>query len=154
SICSHIVQALGSTLKVESEEQKGSKFYFELELESCDDNLHISKSFLNQLKFKVTKEDSDLYHYIKRYLNIFGTITKEGEKPDILICSCDKTKENLNRMREEYKDIPILILFEHENEIKEFEVRANELALVLPFYASKVNDSLQELLRKTKQRKT
>ncbi|RXK02106.1 ATP-binding protein, partial [Halarcobacter bivalviorum] len=154
SICSHIVQALGSTLKVESEEQKGSKFYFELELESCDDNLHISKSFLNQLKFKVTKEDSDLYHYIKRYLNIFGTITKEDEKPDILICSCDKTKENLNRMREEYKDIPILILFEHENEIKEFEVRANELALVLPFYASKVNDSLQELLRKTKQRKT
>ncbi|RXJ88701.1 hypothetical protein CRV01_08715 [Arcobacter sp. CECT 8983] len=151
SNCFHIIQALGSKMNTQSEKNVGSKFFFDLETKSCDDNLHISKSFLNHLKFKVTKEDSDLYHYIKRYLGLFGKETKEDEKPDIVICSCDKIKEQLNTMRDKYKHIPILILFEYEDEVKDFKLRENEHTLVLPFYASKVNDALKELLRKTKQ---
>ncbi|NVJ52106.1 MAG: response regulator, partial [Campylobacteraceae bacterium] len=151
SICSHIVKSLGSKIQAQSEENVGSKFFFDLEFETCDDNLHISKSFLNHVKFKVTKEDSDLYHYIKRYLGLFGTSINSDEIPDIVICSCDKTKEQLESMREQYKDTPILILFEHEEEAKNFTLKENEHILALPFYASKVNDALQELLRKTKQ---
>ncbi|WP_419774019.1 ATP-binding protein [Halarcobacter sp.] len=151
SICSHIVQSLGSQIQAQSKENVGSKFFFDLEFETCDDNLHISKSFLNHIKFKVTKEDSDLYHYIKRYIGLFGTVNADEKNPDIVICSCDKTKEQLDSMREKYKDTPILILFDHEDEVKNFKLRENEHTLVLPFYASKVNDALQELLRKTKQ---
>ncbi|MGB0990329.1 MAG: ATP-binding protein [Halarcobacter sp.] len=151
SICSHIVQSLGSQIQAQSKENVGSKFFFDLEFETCDDNLHISKSFLNHVKFKVTKEDSDLYHYIKRYIGLFGTVNTDEENPDIVICSCDKTKDALDTMRERYENTPILILFDHEDEAKNFKLRANEHTLVLPFYASKVNDALQELLRKTKQ---
>ncbi|WP_424689422.1 ATP-binding protein [Halarcobacter ebronensis] len=151
SICSHIVQSLGSQIQAQSKENVGSKFFFDLEFETCDDNLHISKSFLNHIKFKVTKEDSDLYHYIKRYIGLFGTVNTDEENPDIVICSCDKTKDALDTMRERYENTPILILFDHEDEAKNFKLRANEHTLVLPFYASKVNDALQELLRKTKQ---
>uniref|UniRef100_UPI003A8ED1B2 response regulator n=1 Tax=Halarcobacter sp. TaxID=2321133 RepID=UPI003A8ED1B2 len=92
-----------------------------------------------------------LYHYIKRYIGLFGTVNADEENPDIVICSCDKTKDALDNMREKYKDTPILILFDHEDEAKNFKLRENEHTLVLPFYASKVNDALQELLRKTKQ---
>ncbi|WP_129090895.1 ATP-binding protein, partial [Arcobacter sp. CECT 8989] len=151
SICSHIVQSLGSQIQAQSKENVGSKFFFDLEFETCDDNLHISKSFLNHVKFKVTKEDSDLYHYIKRYIGLFGTVNTDEENPDIVICSCDKTKDALDTMRERYENTPILILFNHEDEAKNFKLKANEHTLVLPFYASKVNDALQELLRKTKQ---
>lgn len=152
SICSHIISALGSKLQVESEENVGSKFFFDLDLETCEDNLHHTKDYLNHIKFKVTKEDSDLYHYIKRYLHLFGSLMKEDEhQPDIVICSCDKTKDQLQTMRETYENTPILVLFDHEEEAKKFKLRANEHILALPFYASKVNDALQELLRKTKQ---
>lgn len=152
SICSHIVQALNSKLQIQSEVNKGSIFFFDLELTVCEDKPHITKSCLNHIRFHITKKDSELYHHVKRYLNIFGDVN-EDKKPDIIICSCDKIKDELEVVREEYKTLPKLILLNHEEEVKNIEIKENEHFLALPFYASKVNDALQELLKKTKQNK-
>lgn len=153
SICTHIVESLGSKIEVFSSVGSGTKFYFDLELDICNEAMHTNKDYINHLNFTVTNEESDLYHYAKRYLNIFGTINNnENSESDILVHSClKKSKDKIKELRERYPNQPKLILFDYEEDIKRFNFKENEQALALPFYASKVNDALQELKKKSTQ---
>ncbi|WP_108061499.1 ATP-binding protein [Poseidonibacter lekithochrous] len=152
SICTHIIELFNSKIHIESEIGKGTNFWFDIDFEICDDHTHTNKDYIEQVNFQVSDVQSDLYHYIKRYLNIFGTINMSSENTnDILIHSCiHKSNEKLQMLREQHKDEAILILFEYEEDIDKFTFKDNEQALALPFYASKVNDALQELQKKTK----
>ncbi|XOB62993.1 ATP-binding protein [Campylobacterota bacterium DY0563] len=146
SISKYIIEALGSKIEIESEVGKGTKFSFILESKICEKEFDENDSYTNGLNFLVLNKEEDSFHYIKRYLNIFGQIDKKDDA-DILVC--DYKKNNLDEIRQEYKQIPKLILFEYEKDMLEFEFNDNENGLSLPFYASKVNDSLQDLLRKS-----
>ena len=150
SICSHIIDSLGSKIYIESEIGKGTKFWFDLKLDNCEQSEHSARNYFHHLNFKVHNDKSDLYIYAKKYLNIFGEINSPStENFDIIVHSYeDSNNEELNELRENTKSIPKLILFEYEKDIKKIQLRNNEHALALPFYASKVNDSLQDLLRK------
>lgn len=150
SISSHIIDSLDSKIHIESEVGKGTKFWFDLKLDNCEQAEHGARNYFHHLNFKVDDSKSDLYVYAKKYLNIFGEInSKSTENFDIIVHTYENNNiEELNKIREENKDIPKLILFEYEKDIKDIKLKTNEHALALPFYASKVNDSLQDLLRK------
>ncbi|WP_423298631.1 ATP-binding protein, partial [Arcobacter sp. YIC-310] len=149
SICSHIIQALDSKINVKSSIGLGTIFSFDLTFDICDDSIHTNKNYLHHLNFKVENTDNDLYHYIKRYLSIFGTINiNKSSSNDIFVFNFNKNS-NLDELRKAHKDNPILILFEYEEDLESFSLNSNEQGLALPFYASKVNDALQELQKKS-----
>lgn len=150
SICRHIVESLGSRIELESSVGNGTRFWFDLDLESCEDVLHQRKDYISSLNFKVTDINSQTFHYAKRYLNIFGTINDSSRDIDIVVLTCkENIDDKLKLIKDEFKDKPILILHEFEDEINSLVLNPNEQALALPFYASKLNDSIEELLNKT-----
>ncbi|QKJ22569.1 ATP-binding protein [Poseidonibacter lekithochrous] len=150
SICSHIVESLDSRIHIESQIGEGSRFWFDLTLDNCEQATHNARNYFHHLNFRVYNNESDLFIYAKKYLNIFGEInSKSTENFDILVHSYeDENIDSLNKLREVNPNTPKLILFEYEKEIQKLKLKQNEHALALPFYASKVNDSLQDLLRK------
>lgn len=153
SICTHIVESLGSNIEVMSSVGTGTKFWFDLEFDICKESFPTHKEYINSLNFKVIDTQSDIFHYAKRYLSIFGTINDESRDIDMIICSCiNKNIAQLNEIREEHKEIPILILYEYEDDINQFKLQENEQSLALPFYPSKLNDSLEELFQRSKKR--
>ncbi|MEA2017372.1 MAG: ATP-binding protein [Campylobacterota bacterium] len=152
SICTHIIESLHSNLKLKSELDKGSNFYFDLELDICDDEMFNKDYFVKNLNFTIANSDNDLYHYIKRYLNLFGNISTNNDllESTIFICNeFDTDKSQLELERKNNPNTPKLILFENENNLRNLILKENEMAIALPFYASKVNDSLQELLNQS-----
>ncbi|NCB14376.1 MAG: response regulator, partial [Erysipelotrichia bacterium] len=149
SICNHIVKSIGSKIEVSSKIGSGSKFWFDVEFETCEESVGKKReNYYNGLNFKVDDMQSNTFHYAKRYLSIFGSIN-EPRDFDVIIHSF-KTSKELEMVREEYKNTPILILLDDENYIESINKTPNEEIVALPFYPSKINDSLQELLMKTK----
>ena len=150
SISSYIIESLNSKIKVESEMNKGTKFYFELIFDICNKKFTTTKSYYNHYNFLVNNEEDELFHYVEKYLNILGDVNLTNKPYDILVCTCSsKDTQRLNLLRNSNKTIPILLLFEHEDEAKNFKTKDNEQVISLPFYASKVNDAIQELLKKS-----
>ena len=148
SICSHIIKSLSSRINVESTVGSGSKFWFDLEVQCCEDSLTDNKDFCTSLNFQVEDNESKVFHYVKRYLAIFGTINQKDVECDVII-HCFKNLEDLESKRKTFGNQPVLILFEKELDTVNVERNSNEEFISLPFYPSKLNDSLQDLLRKT-----
>ncbi|NCB11888.1 MAG: response regulator [Erysipelotrichia bacterium] len=154
SICSHIIKALNSNIFVQSIENQGTKFYFELEVKTCIDNLCINKNYLHHLNFKIINKNSSIFNHAKQYLELFGAIEDETKPIDIVIyCSVDNFEKDLQEIRKNHIDTALLILHEYENDLKNLDLNENEYALALPFYGSKINDAIEELLNKTDKRK-
>ena len=154
SICSHIIKALNSNIFVQSIENQGTKFYFELEVKTCIDNLCINKNYLHHLNFKIINKNSSIFNHAKQYLELFGAIEDETKPIDIVIyCSVDNFEKELQEIRKNHIDTALLILHEYENDLKNLDLNENEYALALPFYGSKINDAIEELLNKTDKRK-
>ena len=145
SISSHIIHSLGSKIMVKSIIGEGSSFYFDLEFEVFKDSELSAKKLISNINFKIDDMENDLFHYIKRYLDSFGTLNNEDEEYNIVI-NCFTNLENLNNTRSKYKNYPLLILVQNEKDIKKIQKKENEEILTLPFYPSKVNDILQDLL--------
>lgn len=149
SICSHIVELLDSRIEIQSEVGKGTRFWFDVEFDVCNEQIHTNKQYLSKLNFLVQDTQNDLYHYAKRYLNIFGTINNfNSDANEIIIYSVNK--KNMHELKEFRKNNikPCIFLFEYEADANKFIAKQNEQVLALPFYASKVNDALQELKAK------
>ena len=148
SICNHIVESLNSKIFVESVEGKGSRFWFDLSLDVCEEMMCEKSHYVHGLELRIMNKESDLYHYVKRYLNIFGKIDFEADlnETDIVVIDYNKNKQ------EEFESIrtkcskPKLILFEYEKELNQITFNQNEVGVCLPFYASKLNDAIQELV--------
>ncbi len=144
SISKHILNLLDSKLQVESEVGMGSTFSFLLPcnlVESDDDELVEDK--LDGLTFYIHNRENDFYFYAKAYLNLFGKLVFEySEDVDIVIVCFENTKQ-LEKLREDYKNKPILIL--NDVEINDLTFNSNETLISLPFHPSKVNDALCEL---------
>jgi len=152
SICSHIVKSLGSKIEIESILNKGTKFYFELEFETCSKKFGRNKTFVHHINFKVFDEN-EVCDYSRNYLLQFGTINDPSKQMDVLVLNCtNKSKDELNKIREDFKSLPKLFLYDFEDDMDKFELLENERALSLPFYPSKLNDSIEELLHKVKKR--
>ena len=146
SISSHIINSLGSKITVKSNINKGSTFCFNLSFNICEENKFVKKNRVTNLNFKIDTENN-IFHYVKRYLNSFGILNDKSRPYDVVI-NCYEDNNILDQTREKYKDIPLLILVENENDINKIELFKNEEILSLPFYPSKLNDSLQELVLK------
>ena len=147
SICKHIIESLNSKIYIESELGKGSKFWFDVNFDVCKEEVEDTKNYLHHLNFIIFDIENNLYSYIKKYLEIFGTINenKDDTKTNILV-HCFKSREDLEEMREKFPNTHTLILFEYANNINKIKFNSNEISLSLPFYPSKINDALQELL--------
>ena len=154
SICSHIIKALNSNIFVQSIENQGTKFYFELEVKTCIDNICINKNYLHHLNFKIINKNSSIFNHAKQYLELFGVIEDEFKPIDVIIyCSVDNFEKELQEIRKNYINSALLILHEYEDDLKNLDLNENEYALALPFYGSKINDAIEELLNKTDKRK-
>ena len=154
SICSHIIKALNSNIFVQSIENQGTKFYFELEVKTCIDNLCINKNYLHHLNFKIINKNGSIFNHAKQYLELFGAIEDETKPIDIVIyCLVDNFEKELQKIRKNHIDTALLILHEYENTLENIDLNENEYALALPFYGSKINDAIEELLNKTDKRK-
>jgi len=155
SICTHILESLQSRISVESKINEGTKFWFDLQVKECNQNLYSHKNYIDNINFKVDDTQSDLFNHIEKYLKIFGTINSTSQNSiDILIYSCvNKGIDDIDDLRENNPNIGKLILVEYEKDTRRFDLLENEIAIALPFYGSKVNDALQDLLRKTNQQK-
>ena len=150
SISNHIVNLLGSKINVQSTINKGSDFSFDLIFEMCESTDLSKKEFISNINFKVDDEDAYLFDYIKRYLDLFGTVNDENKKFDVII-NFFHSEEKLNILREKHPNSPILILVENEKNILGMKKYDNEEIISFPFYPSKVNDILQDLLNKKSQ---
>jgi PAS domain S-box-containing protein len=154
SISSYIIKALNSNIFVQSIENEGTKFYFELEAKTCIDNLCINRNYLHHLNFKIINKNSSIFNHAKQYLELFGAIEEEDKPIDIVIyCSIDNFLEDLQEIRKNNSNSALLILHEYENDLKNLDLNKNEYALALPFYGSKINDAIEELLNRTEKRK-
>lgn len=147
SICKHIIESLNSKIYIESELGKGSRFWFDVNFNVCKEEIENKKNYLHHLNFTISDMENNLFTYIKKYLEIFGTTNenKSDIKTNILI-HCFKNREELERIREEFPNKHTLILFEYVDAINKLKFKSNEVGLSLPFYPSKINDALQELL--------
>jgi len=147
SICSHIINAFGAQLNVQSEIGKGTKFWFEMDFTICPNTIFDDKNYISSLKYTIEKDNSDLYHYSKKYLDIFGKSTSNLSSENIIVYPYEDKLE-LDSIRKKYPNNPILILLEYEKDSRQFGLRSDEFYVALPFYPSKINDGLMELLRK------
>lgn len=151
SISSHIIKSFNSKIEVLSNVGMGSKFWFDLEFDICQENFSQKRSdYYNGLNFRIDDMQSKCFHYAKRYLTIFGVFNDENRDFDLFVYSF-KNIDDLTQIRKTYYNKPILILLDDENKVSLIEKNSNEEIITLPFYPSKLNDSLQELLMKTKQ---
>ncbi len=141
SICLHIIKSLNSTIHVESEVEKGSKFWFDLEFDICDDSFFKKETYFDRLNILVYNQNNELYQYVKSYLEQFGDISNNNTG-DIVVL----TSGELNNAREKYKDIPKIVLCVSDDEKVELKLFENEIALTLPFYKSKIEDVIAELI--------
>jgi signal transduction histidine kinase/CheY-like chemotaxis protein/HPt (histidine-containing phosphotransfer) domain-containing protein len=143
SISSHIVEALNSKILLESEINKGSKFYFEVEFDIYEKNKNEETL---DLKFYVTNKDEKLFLHLKTYLLNFGTISYNIEDCDTVIYSDIKSKEDLERLRTQVIDKPILILLKNDK-ILDLTLEKNEKILSLPYYGTKIKEILQNITK-------
>lgn len=144
AISSHIVDLFDSKLEVSSQIGEGTKFWFDLELEVClSDEVIINP--LKNSEFYFVNSDDNLINNIQKYLELFGTITNEIKEDTFIVYSYSKEAiADLEVLRQEYKNNKKLILVDLESKQK-IDLLENERLLSLPFYPSKVNDTLQEL---------
>ena len=153
SICSDIVKSLGSKIEISSGLNKGTIFYFDVEFETCSKKFGADKNFVHHINFKVLNNENEVCDYSKNYLKQFGTINDETKPIDVLILNCtNKTKDDLNKIRDDFESLPKLFLYDFEDDMNKFQLLENERALSLPFYPSKLNDAIEELLNKVKKR--
>lgn len=147
SICSHIIETFGSKIEVESTEGMGTRFCFDIEFDTCEEVMFEKSHFTRDVEFAICDNNSDLYHYAKRYLSIFGKLNfTDFEQSDIFVLSYDEQEgSSFEELRNSSKK-PKLILVEYEQDIKRVSLRSNEVVVALPFYASKLNDAIQELI--------
>ena len=52
SICSHIVESLESRIHIESHIGEGSKFWFDLTLDNCEQASHNARNYFHHLNFR------------------------------------------------------------------------------------------------------
>jgi PAS domain S-box-containing protein len=149
SICTHIIEALGSKIDIKSKVGSGTTFWFDLDFEICNESINERISSSHKLNFKITDDQSQLYHYAKRYLDIFGnTAQQEDDQADVLVCTYEKkNNEIIKSCRVDHPDMPKLILFNSDEDSSSAQLEENEIAISLPFYPSKINDALQELVQ-------
>ncbi len=150
SISSHIVEALGSKISLQSEVNKGSKFYFEAEFDIYEDN---EEEETLSFKFYITNKDEKLFTYLKPYLLTYGTISYSIDDCDVVICSDIKSKEDLEKLRVEVSDKDILILLKNDK-VLDLTLEKNEKILLLPYYETKIKEILQHISKDGNKKQT
>jgi len=148
SICSHIVESLNSQIFVESKEGEGTRFWFDVNFDVCEEVMYEKSHYAHGLEFRIMDKESGLYHYAKRYLNIFGKINFELEPNETDIVIVDYNKNDITQFKKLRQTCmkPKLVLFEYESDYRDFTLLEDEVGVCLPFYASKLNDAVQELI--------
>ncbi len=80
TISKKFLELMGSELKLESEKEKGTKFYFTLELEEVLDNTELSSididSGISIARYQSSKTPKQLDIYINRYFEYYGVDSK------------------------------------------------------------------------------
>jgi len=157
SISNKIVQALGSNIQIESEENEGSRFFFELEYKT---NVSNNKNLedLNKLKIgiilsnNITEYD---YEYLKTYLESVTDLTiyensddyESIVEEDIIFIAENSKLKNIQKIDNSNK-VKIIILSHEKSQCDKFQ---NSIILNTPFNRSIVFDILIGFFDKDKE---
>lgn len=171
NISSSIVKLLGGELQLKSEKDKGSIFFFELELEKCENKLNISNTDLNLVSNNNVKnltilavDDNKinllLISEILKKLNIQFEVAQNGQmaidrckekKFDIILMDINMPILNgieaTKILRNEYKlEIPIIALTANSIEGNEEDCLNNGMTdyLSKPFNINKFNELINK----------
>lgn len=160
AISINLVKQMGGSLKMESEEGKGSKFYFELELKTDKNTKSMTTAVeLEGLKIGIYQPEPENWlrdEIIKKYLSSFGLEVREindlsrVEDVDSLnafFFTCSSiTKEELLAHMERLKSVPC-ILIAYLNESKKAAELGKYFTRIIycPFSGSQLADTLKEV---------
>ena len=163
TISSHLVEAMGGNLKIESEETKGSKFYFELEFKEFsgvdifkrDYNFSDLKCFL----FMKNNEDKTQLNNIERYLKAFNIEVETFSSTDdlknlklsdknIIFLDCiENTYTEIKSLKQIMPHIPLILIANRPDQESVNLIMDNTMKVIhRPVYASKLIGAIIELL--------
>ncbi len=167
TISTKFLELMGSELKLESQKEKGTKFYFNLELEEVAEETQLEKIEIEEnisiVKYQ-GKTEKQLDLYLKRYFDYFGihvsTFKTASElKKEIQLASSkgiwidiDNIDESLieSIKRVEKERITIISSFSNRNKIEALGLNKNRV-LYKPMTPSKILNALSLFNRVTSQ---
>ncbi len=167
TISTKFLELMGSELKLESQKEKGTKFYFNLELEEVAEETQLEKIEIEEnisiVKYQ-GKTEKQLDLYLKRYFDYFGihvsTFKTASElKKEIQLASSkgiwidiDNIDESLieSIKRVEKERITIISSFSNRNKIEALGLNKNRV-LYKPITPSKILNALSLFNRVTSQ---
>jgi len=127
SICTHIINSLNSEIKIESEVDKGTSFWFDLELDVCTEESKqtvLTKSLPKEVMFEgniLVAEDNlanqELISYLLEKFGVNFKIVKNGQEA---VNSCKEEKFDLILMD---INMPVLDGVQAFKQIREYEVK-------------------------------
>ncbi len=165
TISTKFLELMGSELKLESQKEKGTKFYFNLELEEVAEETQLEKIEIEEnisiVKYQ-GKTEKQLDLYLKRYFDYFGihvsTFKTASElKKEIQLASSkgiwidiDNIDESLieSIKRVEKERITIISSFSNRNKIEALGLNKNRV-LYKPITPSKILNALSLFNRVT-----
>ncbi len=168
TISSHLVEAMGGKLKIESNEGEGSKFYFELvfpefsgvDIFKRDYNFNNLKSFL----FIKNKGEKTQLNNIERYLKAFNIESETFSSIDelnklnfntkniIFLDYFSNTRAEIKKIQEILPEIPLILIANRlDNEFIRPIISKTIKVIYKPVYASKIIGAIIEIVYNEKQ---
>jgi signal transduction histidine kinase/DNA-binding response OmpR family regulator len=114
AIISKYVEIMGGKIELESEINKGSKFFFEIELEIVDNKPSIAPNLFTKLHIALKENSSIKEEFLKKYIEYNGLQT-----------SIFKDKNELKEIVENNNVNSLIFMYEDFSEYKEYVVEKN-----------------------------
>lgn len=142
AISSDIIKMMGSQIRVNSEENKGSEFYFELDFSIIDEKNSLLKK--TDLKFAVcslSNDENKIKKSVTSYLEKIGQILElennSNAKADFFFCFEEVNKEALNNFKK--SNPKVKIIFVGDKHLLDGNSSENiDYFIDLPIYGSKI----------------
>jgi PAS domain S-box-containing protein len=157
SISAKLATMLGGELKVESEINKGSKFYFDISftnssIETFQSKVHKDISVLFYNEKNCEKCTKVIQEHLKTFkVNYFTFENQIDMNFNVLIVYFNKNANEIRVLQDMYKDKKILLIIDEEDQKDALDLRNDKLSLMMrPLNASMIFDYLADNFFDTK----
>jgi len=155
NISKNVIEQMGSKIELESKENEGSRFYFELELKICQKDSSALNS-KNRLHIGVCRAGEDNWEqvsvtikYIENLAQISYTDCVDSGLDAIVVHSGETLKEDLKKCKTKFYNTPVLLIAKAGNlEIDQETKNLVSDTIHQPIHPSKILDSIMNIMDK------